>query len=153
PERAIGLAAHDFAQSAACAEVFLTRALKAEGTPTVASRWVQRLVQLTKGLKVSKDKSLYNNMVAQKDLYAGMARALATPPPALRIAPPYPRPPVSARPRRLSVTQIENWIRDPYAIYARYVLGLRRLEPLEAEIGPLERGNTLHRILEIFVRD
>src|SRR6202789_2168469 len=52
PERAIGLAAHDFATLAAGPRVFLTRALKVDGTPTVASRWLQRLLQLTKGLKL-----------------------------------------------------------------------------------------------------
>jgi ATP-dependent helicase/nuclease subunit B len=69
-----------------------------------------------------------------------------------RIAPPYPKPAVAERPRRLSVTRIETLFRDPYEIYARYVLNLRKLDPLEAEIGALERGNTLHRIMEIFVQ-
>ena len=37
-------------------------------------------------------------------------------------APPAPRPPLAARPRKLSVTSVETWIRDPYAIYARHIL-------------------------------
>ena len=40
---------------------------------------------------------------------------------------PSPRPPVAARPRRLAVTRISTLIRDPYSIYARYIL---RLFPL-----------------------
>ena len=47
PERSIGLAAHDFAMLAAGPRVLLTRALKADGAPTIASRWLQRLTQLT----------------------------------------------------------------------------------------------------------
>ena len=54
----------------------------------------------------------------------------------------------SARPRSLSVTEIETWLRDPYAIYAKHVLRLRPLDPLDAEIGPLERGSAVHAALE-----
>ena len=50
PERGIGLSAHDFAMLAAGPSVLLTRALKADGAPTIASRWLQRLMQLTRGL-------------------------------------------------------------------------------------------------------
>jgi ATP-dependent helicase/nuclease subunit B len=54
---------------------------------------------------------------------AGLAAAFDTPPgdtpPEKR---PSPRPPVAARPRSLSVTEIKTLIRDPYAIYARHVL-------------------------------
>ena len=53
PERSIGLAAHDFAMLAAGPCVLLTRSLKADGAPTVASRWLQRLEQLTRGLGLS----------------------------------------------------------------------------------------------------
>src|SRR5262249_9496296 len=52
PERAIGLAAHDFAMLAAGPDVLITRAAKVEGAPTIASRWLQRMLQLTKGLNL-----------------------------------------------------------------------------------------------------
>jgi ATP-dependent helicase/nuclease subunit B len=69
------------------------------------------------------------------------------------ISRPEPRPPVSVRPRELSVTEIEKWIRDPYAIYARHVLRLKPLDPLETEIGPLDRGSVMHEILELFMKE
>src|SRR4051812_6658944 len=69
----------------------------------------------------------------------------APPPP-----PPAPKPPVETRPRKLSVTEIETWLRDPYAIYARHVLKLRPLDPLDAPVGPMERGTALHRALELY---
>jgi ATP-dependent helicase/nuclease subunit B len=146
PERAIGLSAHDFASLAANKRAVLTRALKADGTPTVASRWLQRLKQLTGGL------GLEERLNPVRD-YLGIASQLRDAGAAEPAAPPYPRPPVAARPRRLSVTEIETWLRDPYAIYARRVLKLRPLDPLDAEIGPLEKGNALHRALELFVRE
>jgi ATP-dependent helicase/nuclease subunit B len=83
--------------------------------------------------------------------YLAMARALSNVPPAPRIRRPAPTPPVAARPRRLTVTEIETWLRDPYAIYARHVLKLQPLDALDEEVGPLERGNVFHRALELFV--
>src|SRR2546430_16975073 len=43
PERAIGIAAHDFAQALGAPVVVLTRATRREGVPTVPSRWLLRL--------------------------------------------------------------------------------------------------------------
>jgi len=144
PERAIGLSAHDFATLAASPRVILTRALKSEGSPTTPSRWLQRLLQLTKGLKLdAKLKSATG--------YDALASAMATPGAVTRIGRPEPRPPVESRPRNLSVTEIETWLRDPYAIYAKYILKLRPLDPLDAPIGPLERGTVIHAVLERFL--
>ncbi|MEJ1970636.1 MAG: double-strand break repair protein AddB [Rhizomicrobium sp.] len=146
PERSIGQSAHDFAMLAAGPRVVLTRALKAQGVPAIASRWVQRLIQLTDGL------GLHGALTPPTD-YVALARSLDDAGPPLRIEMPRPRPPVAARPIRLPVTDIEKWVRDPYAIYARRVLGLRVLDPLDAPIGPLERGNAVHATLERFVKD
>jgi ATP-dependent helicase/nuclease subunit B len=43
PEVRIGLAAHDFAQLCQAPEVFMTRAARRAGAPSVASRWVWRV--------------------------------------------------------------------------------------------------------------
>jgi len=145
PERAIGLSAHDFATLAAGPRVVLTRALKAEGAPTVASRWLQRLEQLAAGLKIEQ-------ALAPRTDYRRILAVLSDPGVPERIKPPSPRPPVAARPRKLPFTDIEKWVRDPYAIYAKRILKLRPLDPLGAEIGPMERGTALHRALELFVR-
>ena len=51
------------------------------------------------------------------------------------------------------MTEVERWVRDPYAIYARRVLRLDVLDPLDAEIGPLERGDAVHKALERFVTE
>jgi ATP-dependent helicase/nuclease subunit B len=142
PERVIGLAAHDFVGLAAGGEILLTRAAKAEGAPTIASRWLQRLMQLTGGL----------GLEISNGPYAERARLLCEVRSVTPIQSPAPRPPVETRPRKLSVTEIETWLRDPYAIYARHVLKLRPLDPLDAPIGPMERGTALHRALELYKR-
>ncbi|MDE2014517.1 MAG: double-strand break repair protein AddB [Alphaproteobacteria bacterium] len=147
PERRIGLSAHDFAALASGPRVVLTRAQKAEGSPTIAARWWQRLEQLTKGL------GLHGRLAPSTD-YVALARRLAEP--ERRSEPikrPAPCPPVAARPRSLSVTEIETWLRDPYAIYAKHVLKLAPLDGLDAAIGPLERGTAVHAALERFTKE
>lgn len=144
PERRIGLAANDFAQAAAGAEVYLTRAEKVEGTPTVPSRWLLRLQAVLDGADLA--------LAPPARDWRALARHIDQPDAVRPVAPPRPRPPVAARPRRLSVTQIATWMQDPYAIYARMVLGLERLDPIEAEPGASERGTAIHAALAAFLQ-
>ena len=71
----------------------------------------------------------------------------------MRLPPPEPRPPRTRRPNRLSVTEIETLIRDPYAIYARHVLGLRPLDPVGAAPEASDRGTIIHDALARFVAE
>lgn len=147
PERRIGLAAHDFAQGASAPKVVLARSLRAGGTPTVASRWLQRLAAV-----VGED-----TLAAMRERgqhWLSLARALDRPAGRPRpVARPEPRPPVEARPTRLSVTEIETWIRDPYAIYARHVLKLEPLDPLATPPDVGDRGSLVHAMLDRFMRE
>ncbi len=144
-ERRIGLAAHDFSQLFAAPEVFLTRAARVAGTPTVPSRWLLRLENA-----LGRDAGALASGAAR---WTGWQAALDRPEMLEQIQAPAPTPPVAARPRRLSVTQIETLIRDPYAIYARHVLDLRALEPIDADPGGAERGRFVHEALDVFVRE
>lgn len=146
PESILGLAAHDFAQAATAGEVVITRAEKVEGTPTVPARWLLRLdtVLHAVGLELPVRKA------AQYRQWLRDIDAPAHPPqPAQR---PAPTPPVAARPNKLSVTRIESWMRDPYQIYAQYILNLRALDPLDADPGGAERGTFIHAALERFIK-
>lgn len=145
PERRIGLAAHDFAQALGATSVILSRALKVEGVPTVPSRWLQRLQALVDAAKLSK-------ALAPREDWIAWARDRDTIDdgafkPAER---PRPCPPIAARPRSLSVTQIERWIANPYEIYARHILKLVPLSPLGAEPDNAMRGSAFHAILRKF---
>jgi ATP-dependent helicase/nuclease subunit B len=144
PERRIGLSAHDFVQCAAAREVVLTRATKVGGTPRVPSRWLTRLDIVLDALGAREAVS------GEAAAWLAWQGALNAPDATVRIAPPKPRPPPAARPRQLSVTGIETWVRDPYAIYARYVLKLRPLDAIDAEPGAAERGSFIHKALELF---
>ena len=146
PERRIGIAAHDFAQGLGAPEVVLTRASRVEGVPTVPSRWLLRLDTVLRASGLDDELAAPRSILAWQDLLDRPERTVGA------VAPPAPRPPVTARPRRLSVTEIETWMRDPYAIYARHVLRLKALDPLDADPGAAERGQLVHRALDRFVK-
>jgi ATP-dependent helicase/nuclease subunit B len=145
PERRIGLAAHDFAQAWSSAPALMvTRSLRVKGSPTVPSRWLLRLDSLLRLLKIPPD-SLHAG------IWLGWQGQLDRVDAAQPAAAPAPRPPVALRPTSLSVTQIETWISDPYAIYARHILKLEPLDLLDADPTAAERGSFIHEALEKFV--
>ena len=147
PERRHGLAAHDFAQLAASGEVFMTRAAKVDGSPTVASRWLWRLQTLAAGALGDEEAK---KALAPATDYHAISRAMdAAKGPPCAAPKPQPTPPLADRPRQLSITKIRTWVRDPYAIYARHILGIRPLDDADMIPGPRERGTALHAALEI----
>lgn len=153
PERQIGLSAHDFQQAIAADEVMLTRAKRSEDAGTVPSRWLNRITNLLDGLPDTGRPALAA-MRERGEAWLDLARALEPVPDSVPPVPrPAPRPPVAARPRKLSVTQIQTLIRDPYAIYAREVLRLRPVDPLRPGPDPRDRGTIVHDIFERFIRD
>ena len=145
PERRLGLAAHDFVQAFAAPKVILSRAARTGGTPAVASRWLSRLDVLLQGaglldrFRADGKWTHWYNELSRPDTFADPKD-------------PKPKPPVAARPRQLSVTRIETWIRDPYAVYAANILGLRPLDPLDADPGAADRGILVHEALDRFVK-
>ncbi len=152
PERRIGLSSHDFQQAIAAPEIWLTRSVRSEDAETVPSRWLNRLTGLLDGLPGQNGPQVLGEMRARGQTWLGWAETIEDAP---RIAPaarPSPRPPVTARPKRLSVTEIKRLIRDPYAIYARHVLRLRPLDPLVQEPDALLRGTAIHKILEVLIK-
>lgn len=152
PERKTGLSAHDFQQAASAPEVWLTRAQKSDDAETVPSRWVIRLTNLLEGLPADAGKTALADMRARASGWLARARLIDAPEGAQTPAKrPAPCPPVAARPRKLPITDIQKLTRDPYAIYAKRVLKLYPLGPLQKLPDALLRGNVLHRVMELFV--
>ncbi len=137
-EESIGQAAHDF-MAAACAarSVVLSAPARRGRAPTVPARWLTRIAART---------SLTAHPAAS--WAAGLDQPLAVTP----ARPPEPRPPVARRPRKLSVTEIETWLNDPYAIYARHVLDLHPLDPLEQDTDAADFGTLVHEGLADFLK-
>ncbi len=52
----------------------------------------------------------------------------------------------------MSVTDIENWLRDPYTIYAKHVLDLHPLEAVDTPPGAADRGSVIHEAIGNFTR-
>jgi len=152
PERAIGLAAHDFQQAVCADQVVITRSLRDAEAQTVPSRWLNRILNLIEGLPEQNGPSALERMRESGDAILRTAIALVDefdPIPAENR--PSPAPAVS-RPDTLSVTDIEKLIRDPYAIYARRVLKLKPLQPLSPDADSLLKGNVMHSIMEAFAK-
>jgi ATP-dependent helicase/nuclease subunit B len=143
PERRIGQMAHDFVEALGCRDAVITRALKRDGAPTVPSRLIQRMQAFA-------GREAWEEARAAGARLAGLAAALDTAPPQPRLKRPAPKPDPALFPRSLSVTEVETLVRDPYAIFARHVLGLDPLEPLAALPGAGERGSLVHRVFSEF---
>lgn len=145
-EQGLGFAAHDFVQLAAAApQLLLTRSRRdAVGGAAVPSRFVAMLDRVL-GPSPTNLAAHVDGCVA--DLVAALDALPGGPKPVGR---PEPNPPRAARPVRLSVSDVERLIHNPYAVYAKRVLGLEPLPPLQLEPGAAERGTLVHRILERF---
>lgn len=137
PDRRIGLAAHDFVSALGAPQVLLTRARRDAKGPALASRFWLRL------------EAMAGDVIARADDLLGWTRALdapgGPPQPASR---PAPTPPAELRPRAISVTEVDRLKADPYAFYARKVLGLGTLDPVDADPSAAWRGTAVHDVLQ-----
>lgn len=142
-ERKIGLAAHDFQQALGAPRVVMTRAQRVAGKPSVPSRWLLRLDAFLRAIGIVMP-------VEGPSQYRGWHVGLDAPAEVIAAERPMPRPGASYRPDRLPVTDIEKWMRDPYALYARRILKLRKLDPLDQDASAIDLGNLFHLILDQF---
>src|SRR5437899_429952 len=145
PERRIGLSAHDFAQLLGTDDVILSHAAKVGGAPSVASRFLHRLEAVACDERWEAAKAAGAN-------YVRFADALDSPDKVEPIPQPTPRPPRATRPLKLSVTAIEDWLRDPYTIYAKYILRLAPLDPVDMPLSAADRGSAIHDALGEFTQ-
>lgn len=146
PERQQGQAAHDFELALGNGRVIIAYATRLGTAPALPSRLLQRLDAFVGETEAEAMRARGRHWLDQAATidFAGLPR------PARR---PAPMPAAADRPRRLSVTEIETLMRSPYDIYARHVLGLKRLDPLGAEPSARERGTMIHAVFEQFVRE
>ena len=120
--------------------VLITRARRDSKSPTVASRLWLRLMAMTGGL--ARDLPL-ERMVA----------AIDDPGEPQPVGRPAPSPPAAERPRKISVTQVDRMKADPFAFYASAMLGLNRLDPVDADHSAAWKGSAVHEVLEDWLRE
>lgn len=138
-DRRIGVSAHDLAQALGAREVLLTRARRDASAPTIASRFWLRLEALTGGLEAARDLVRWAREIDRP----------ATHEPADR---PEPCPPADLRPKRISVTDVDRLKADPFAFYAKQMLRLSPLDPVDADPSAAWRGTAVHAVLEQWYR-
>jgi ATP-dependent helicase/nuclease subunit B len=145
PERRIGLSAHDLAQLLGANEVILSHAAKVGGAPAVASRFLHRLEAVA-------GEARWKAAIKAGEHYVRFAAELDRPDEIKPVEQPEPKPPRAARPLKLSVTAIEDWLRDPYTIYAKYILKLAPLDPVDMPLSAADRGSAIHDALGEFTQ-
>lgn len=136
----IGLMAHDFAQQLGQREVMVLRSLRSEGTPTQTSRWLLRLEAILE--KVGHPHAL-NTVLPWLEWAENLDKAHTLNPcsvPSVVVSP-------AQWPQSLRLTDLELLVNDAYAFYARCILKLKKLEPLDGEMDARTRGTVLHNAL------
>ena len=139
-ERRIGLAAHDFASALGAPRVLVTRARRDARAPAIASRFWLRLEAMTGG-------------VTRAPALRKWAQAIDRPGAHRPASRPAPSPEPTERPRKISVTEVDRLKADPYAFYARAMLKLMALDPVDADPTAAWRGSAVHAVLEAWMKE
>ncbi|WP_242137202.1 double-strand break repair protein AddB [Sphingomonas sp. TREG-RG-20F-R18-01] len=140
-DRGVGMAAHDLAQALGAPSALITRARRGGTQPAIASRFWLRLQALA-GERFERASGL-----------EGWARALDDPREHRPAERPVPVPPADRRPTAIAVTDVDRLKADPYAFYAKRILGLVPLDPVDADPSAAWRGTAVHAILEQWARE
>ena len=143
PEKQIGVMALDFSNLLGAKQIYITRAKTSSGTPTIKSRWLMRLETVLQAINI-------NISTLNEYTISHLAEHLDIPKIFTKINSPNPKPPVKSRPRRLSASAFEKLLRDPYSVFAEYILQLKPLNELDQEITSADFGNVIHNVLEDF---
>ena len=136
----IGLSAHDFASALGAPQVLITRARRDGRSPTVASRFWLRLQAMTGGL-------VHDTRLER------LALTLDDPGGSHPADRPAPSPAPEQRPKRISVTSVDRLKADPFAFYAQAVLGLRKLDSVDADHSAAWKGIAVHEVFETWLKE
>ncbi len=132
----IGLAAHDLAAALGAPEVVLSYAHRDATGPAIPSRFLLRI------------QAMLGDQLRLESRAVELAHALADA--ALAPAYPQPKPMPTAEQRRvdIAVTALDRLRGDPYQFYASAILGLRSLDPIDADPTPAWKGTAVHDVLK-----
>lgn len=146
-ERRIGQAAHDVTMLGGTTDLVLTRARRVGTAPSLPSRFVLRLAAFA-------GPEFWENQVkARGEACLAALRQLEDPGRRAGSQPPRPVPAEPRVPERISITEVETLLGDPYALYARRILRLEPLDPIDPPPDARDRGTILHGVLERFTKE
>lgn len=145
PEQQIGVTALDFANLLGAQTIYLTRSQMNDGAQTVKSRWWMRLTTILQALH-------FDHTQIYDKYFSELSKKIDCPTKtsSFHPNPPAPCPPLNLRPKRLSASAIERLMRDPYSVFAKYILNLEPLDELDAIADQSDFGNLVHKVLEDF---
>ncbi|MGI2036026.1 double-strand break repair protein AddB [Rhizobium panacihumi] len=146
PERRIGQLAHDFQMANGTRNLIYSRSMRQGTAPTVASRWLQRLLALG-------GQDFAAELRARGEVYRGWAGMIDDAPPQVVSRRPSPTPPADLQPTKYSFSEVGRLRRDPYSIYAARILKLDPLKPFNEDPGAAQRGTLYHRIIDAYTRE
>lgn len=132
----IGLSAHDLAAALGAPEVVLSHAHRDATGPVIPSRFLLRI------------HAMLGEQLRRETRAVNLARALADPEPELPHPRPHPMPSAEQRRVPIAVTALDRLRGDPYQFYASAILGLRRLDPVDADPSPAWKGTAVHDVLK-----
>ena len=139
-ERRVGVSAHDLAGALGAPQALITRARRDASQPAIASRFWLRLQALA-GERFERARALER-----------WTRALDRPDTHEPADQPAPTPAAILRPKRIAVTDVDRLKADPYAFYAKRILRLMALDPVDADPSAAWRGTAVHDVLERWAR-
>jgi ATP-dependent helicase/nuclease subunit B len=116
----------------------VTRARRDARAPAIASRFWLRLEAMTGGLTRAPAIERWARAIDRPDGHRPAAR---------------PAPSPRERPRKISVTEVDRLKADPFAFYARRILGLSALDPVDADPSAAWRGTAVHAVLEAWMKE
>ena len=140
----VGLAAHDAWMAMAKGEVLITRAARVDGAEAEKSRWLRRLDAVLEVASLTMPaRNTLPNIATRMNSAKGDLKPINQPAPMVKK---------EDRPTNLSATKLDILIKDPYAIYAEKVLGLRALDPIDAPPSAADKGTAIHNVLATFTK-
>jgi ATP-dependent helicase/nuclease subunit B len=138
PEAEQGFAAHIYRHNLHAAEVMLTYAQRDGDSPQLPSVWLQRWQALCAVQKYPWH-SEWRERAARFYTQSHSPR-------------PEPLPKPASRPHRLSATNLELLVKNPYGYYAKEILGLHKAKEIARAFEAADYGSLVHGLLCDFVR-
>ncbi|MDR2526481.1 MAG: PD-(D/E)XK nuclease family protein [Rickettsiales bacterium] len=135
----IGVFAFDWMQLLSQKKVYITRAIKENNLLTTKSRFLTRLEIFLKSQKTELKNYKMVGIEYDKNVF--------------EIDRPNPKPNISIRPKKISATDIEKLINNPYDIYAKKILFLKRKKDLWDNNDYIIFGNAVHAAIDEYTKN